>query len=198
MCLVWSGVPAGAWWLRLQPRREIQSQARLVLPRRHAEGSIPSPAPFPFRLPRWSRAAKRGSDSRQRLILDDNWFSATHAGPRRGTLLQSAVGPPSPSMRRSWACADAIPAESSSRLQVAGEHHLRGIALVLVGRRSVPPAERPGTGVGVEMGRVRPPPNGSGPRERYGGGVAHPPTLNPHQCRGAQRAAQNAQALINI
>jgi len=39
--------------------------------------------------------------------------------------------------------------EPSSRLQAPGTLHFLATAVVPVGRRSVPPAERPSTGVGV-------------------------------------------------
>jgi hypothetical protein len=41
-------------------------------------------------------------------------------------------------------------------LQVLVQRYVRGLVTVNVGRRFVPPAERPSTGVGVEMGRERP------------------------------------------
>ena len=64
-------------------------------------------------------------------------------GPRRGTLLQSAVGPPSTLDASELNVGEAVPLSRPSRLQAPGAHHLRGTALVLVGRRVVPPGERP-------------------------------------------------------
>lgn len=76
---------------------------------------------------------------------------------------------------RSVAFANAIRARSPSPSQVAGLHGLYATALLLGGRRFVPPGERPSTGVTTEMGRERPRPRPAAAAPRPFSGVAHAP-----------------------
>lgn len=82
---------------------------------------------------------------------------------------QGAVGPlarPVPQRRSHRRAHEPRPARA---LQPLGRHDLGATAMVAVGRRSVPPAERPTAGVAVEKRRERPPLRNSGPWRCPGG-----------------------------
>lgn len=58
-------------------------------------------------------------------------------------------------------------------VQLHGQHDFRTITIVVVGRRFVPPVERPSTGVAAQKGRERPRLRIAYAAPRPAGGVAH-------------------------
>ena len=98
-------------------------------------------------------------------------------GPRRGTLLQGAVGPPArcahdPDVPR--------PGEPRQMRAVATPWKLRcwRRRRWWSGRRFVPPGKRPSTGVAARKGRERPRPRITPAVPRSSSGVAHAPRVS--------------------
>ena len=86
------------------------------------------------------------------------------------------------------------PAPSSSRLQAPGANHLLASAAVQVGRRIVPPVERPSTGVGTVMGRERPRRRTASAAPTPAGGVAHAPRVSVGDVLGRASMARGKSA----
>ena len=69
-------------------------------------------------------------------------------------------------------------------------------AIVRFGRRFVPPAERPSTGVGVEMGRERPRPRLAAAAPRPFSGVAHAPHVGVDEVLGRSLKLRVENAVV--
>lgn len=83
-------------------------------------------------------------------------------------------------------------------LQVHVQRDVRRLAVVSVGRRSVPPAERPSTGVGTEMGRERPRPRLAAAAPRPFSGVAHAPHVGVGDVLGRAPDGRRICALMTL